>query len=65
MDISIACPTGYMPNEEITANAKIAAKGTGSVITITNDPHDAIKDADIAVTDVWTSMGQEEETESG
>jgi ornithine carbamoyltransferase len=60
MDISVASPVGYMPNEIIVANAKKAAKGTN--ITITNDPVEAIKDADVVVTDVWTSMGQEEET---
>jgi ornithine carbamoyltransferase len=60
MDISVASPVGYMPNEVIVANAKKAAKGTN--ITITNDPVEAIKDADVVVTDVWTSMGQEEET---
>jgi ornithine carbamoyltransferase len=62
MDISIASPTGYMPNEEITEKAVQAGKKTGSTITITNDPYEAIKDADVVVTDVWTSMGQEEET---
>src|SRR4051794_5994195 len=62
MDISIASPPGYLPNEEITEKAIQAGKETGSTITITNDPYEAIKDADVVVTDVWTSMGQEEET---
>jgi ornithine carbamoyltransferase len=62
MNISIASPRGYMPNEEITEKAIQAGKETGSTITITNDPYEAIKDADVVVTDVWTSMGQEEET---
>ncbi|MEH7417782.1 ornithine carbamoyltransferase [Neobacillus drentensis] len=62
MDISIASPDGYMPNEEITERAIQAGKEMGSTITITNDPYEAIKDADVVVTDVWTSMGQEEET---
>lgn len=60
MDISVASPVGYMPNEIIVANAKKAAKGTA--VTITSDPVEAIKGADVVVTDVWTSMGQEEET---
>lgn len=60
MDISIASPKGYMPNEQIVTNAKEALNGT--TLTITNDPIEAIKDADVVVTDVWTSMGQEEET---
>jgi len=62
MDISIASPTGYLPNEEITERAIQAGKETKSTVTITNDPYEAIKNADVVVTDVWTSMGQEEET---
>jgi len=62
MNISIASPVGYLPNEEITEKAIQAGKETGSAVTITNDPYEAIKNADVVVTDVWTSMGQEEET---
>lgn len=63
MDISIASPLGYMPNNDIVAKAEEDAAITGRSITITNDPIEAISDADVVVTDVWTSMGQEEETE--
>ncbi|MEH7179575.1 ornithine carbamoyltransferase [Neobacillus vireti] len=63
MHISIASPPGYLPNGQITEKAIEAGKLTGSKITITHNPIDAIKDADIVVTDVWTSMGQEAETE--
>jgi ornithine carbamoyltransferase len=62
MHISIASPEGYMPNQEITDSVKEMAKKMGSTVVITNDPQEAIKDADVVVTDVWTSMGQEEET---
>ncbi|MFJ7724938.1 ornithine carbamoyltransferase [Neobacillus sp. NPDC097160] len=62
MDISIASPAGYLPNGKITEKAIQAGKLTGSQIVVTNDPIEAIKDADVIVTDVWTSMGQEEET---
>ena len=62
MNISIASPEGYMPNEEIVKKAIEAGNETGSKVTITNSPYDAIKDADVVITDVWTSMGQEEET---
>ncbi|MED4227389.1 ornithine carbamoyltransferase [Neobacillus cucumis] len=62
MNISIASPQGYMPNEGITEKAVQAGTETGSTVTITNNPIEAIKDADVVVTDVWTSMGQEEET---
>ena len=63
MDISIASPPGYLPNGAITEKSIKTGKQFGSTVMITNDPVEAIKDADVIVTDVWTSMGQEEETE--
>lgn len=63
MHISIASPTGYLPDGKITEKAIEFGELTGSKITITNNPVEAIKDADVVVTDVWTSMGQEAETE--
>ncbi|MFP7299730.1 ornithine carbamoyltransferase [Neobacillus niacini] len=63
MHISIASPPGYLPDGKITEKAIETGKLTGSKITITHNPVDAIKEADIVVTDVWTSMGQEAETE--
>ena len=61
MHISIASPKGYKPKEEIVKNAEENAKNSGSEINITDDPAEAVKDADIVYTDVWASMGQEEE----
>jgi len=61
MDISIATPKGYECNAEIVKSAKEDAKLTGVKITITEDPIEAIKDADVVYTDTWVSMGQEEE----
>ncbi|WP_235714560.1 ornithine carbamoyltransferase [Neobacillus dielmonensis] len=63
MDISIASPAGYLPDGNITEQAIEAAKQTGVSVTITHDPVEAIKDADVVITDVWTSMGMEAETE--
>ncbi|MBV7506416.1 ornithine carbamoyltransferase [Bacillus sp. sid0103] len=63
MDISIASPPGYLPNGKITENAIKVGKQTGCSLMITNDPQEAVNGADIIVTDVWTSMGQEEESE--
>jgi ornithine carbamoyltransferase len=63
MHISVASPPGYLPNGQIMEKAIEVSKQTHSTITITNDPLKAVKDADVIVTDVWTSMGQEEETE--
>lgn len=62
MDVSIASPPGYLPDGKITEKAIKTAKQTGCTIMITNDPIEAAKNADVIVTDVWTSMGQEEET---
>ncbi|MFX3674865.1 MAG: ornithine carbamoyltransferase [Paenisporosarcina sp.] len=62
MDISIASPPGYLPNGKITEKAIQFGKETGCTVMITNNPIKAINDADVIVTDVWTSMGQEEET---
>jgi ornithine carbamoyltransferase len=43
--------------------AKEIAKETGAEIVLTQDPVEAVKDADVIYTDVWASMGQEEEAE--
>jgi len=61
MDISIASPEGYKPNDFYVEKAKEYAKATGSKIEISNSPIAATKDADVVVTDVWASMGQESE----
>jgi ornithine carbamoyltransferase len=63
MNLSIASPSGYNPKKEIVENAKKNAKYMGSKIEITNDPVKAVTNADIVYTDVWASMGQEEEAE--
>ncbi|WP_418791482.1 ornithine carbamoyltransferase [Phosphitispora sp. TUW77] len=61
MNISAAVPGGYEPNPEIVKIAKADAEETGAVIEITDDPFKAVKDGDVIYTDVWASMGQEEE----
>lgn len=63
MNISIACPKGYEPNRAIVSNAQKDAKNFGSSIEIGENPQKMIQDADVVVTDVFTSMGQEEETQ--
>jgi ornithine carbamoyltransferase len=62
MHISVASPVGYEPNAAIVTTVLEDAKLTGSLVEVTDDPAAAMKDADIVVTDVWTSMGQEAET---
>jgi len=61
MNISVAAPKGYAPVEKVVRDALAIAKETGSRILITEDPLSAVKDAQVVYTDVWASMGQEEE----
>ncbi|MEE9192535.1 MAG: ornithine carbamoyltransferase [Candidatus Aerophobetes bacterium] len=57
--IAIATPPGYEPDKEIIEKAAASGK-----ITLLKDPLEAAKDASVLYTDVWTSMGKEEERES-
>lgn len=61
MEVAIATPKQYECDEEVVKNAIEDAKKTGAKITITNDPKEAIKDADVVYADTWVSMGQESE----
>jgi ornithine carbamoyltransferase len=63
MDFTIGCSTEYEPNKEVVALSKQNAISSGSLIKVTYDPIEAIKGADVVYTDVWSSMGQEEEFE--
>lgn len=62
IDITIAAPKEFWPEDEIIKKAKIAANKSGAQIKLTHDVFEAAQGADILYTDVWTSMGQEEET---
>ncbi|MDQ0430879.1 ornithine carbamoyltransferase [Planomicrobium stackebrandtii] len=61
MDISIASPAAYAPTPEMVALAKDIAQYTDSTIVITESPEQAVAGSDIIYTDVWASMGQEQE----
>ena len=61
LDVAIATPAGYQCNPEVVENAKNDAKATGVTVTITNDPVEAVTNADVICTDTWCSMGQEAE----
>ena len=63
MNIALACPRTYHPNEAILEQAQAVAKTTGSTIEVTDDPTKAAYDADVVYTDVWVSMGEEAEKE--
>ncbi|MDI7278064.1 MAG: ornithine carbamoyltransferase, partial [Anaerolineae bacterium] len=58
----ICCPGGkYAPNEEVIKLARSDAAASGARIEVSTDPQQAVQGARVLYTDVWTSMGQEEE----
>jgi ornithine carbamoyltransferase len=57
-ELRIACPDGYDPDPEILARARSTAR-----IVLTRDPREAAEGADVVNTDVWASMGQEDEAQ--
>lgn len=61
MHFAIAAPEGYLPDAEMTARSKTVAAATGGSVLVTGDTREAIDGADIVYTDVWASMGFEEE----
>ncbi len=63
MEFVAATPKAYQPDAEVTRLAKEDATLTGASITLMEDPEEAVRDADIVVTDTWASMGQEAEHE--
>ena len=56
MDVALACPEGYEPDPKILEFAKAYPN-----FKLTHSPKEAAKDADVLITDVWASMGQEKE----
>jgi ornithine carbamoyltransferase len=58
---SLGCPPGYEVAPEVVAAAAIEAAKSGATITITNDVDEAADGADVIYTDVWSSMGQEDQ----
>ena len=59
MEVSVACPDDYRPVDQIME----FAKGYGDMFSITNKPIVAAENADVILTDVWSSMGMESEIE--
>jgi ornithine carbamoyltransferase len=57
MEIAVACPDGYEPDDDIVS----MAREMGGKVEILRDPIEASTDADVLYTDVWISMGDEEE----
>jgi len=63
MHVVVSTPKGYDPRREIMSRAEEDAAENGAIIEVVRDPREAVKGADIVYTDVWVSMGQEEERE--
>jgi ornithine carbamoyltransferase len=61
MNFALACPAGYTPNPDIVTQAEGLAAVSGASLTITHDTAEAVSGAHAIYTDVWASMGQEQE----
>ena len=61
MHFTAAVPPGYEPDEIALDFARTAAEETGAAVQVTHDPREASEGAEVLYTDVWTSMGQDEE----
>jgi ornithine carbamoyltransferase len=59
--VTVASPPGYQPNREVVGYAKVLAAGTDAKIELESDPLAAVHGADAVYTDVWVSMGEEDE----
>ena len=64
LGLRIACPEGYEPDPGLTTWAKEEATLAGGGVFVTHDAREAVAGADAVYTDVWVSMGQEQEEES-
>ncbi len=58
---TVACPKGYEPHRDVFTKARADSEATYAVLEITHDAARAARDADVLYTDVWASMGHEEQ----
>ncbi|HEX6976523.1 MAG TPA: ornithine carbamoyltransferase [Vicinamibacterales bacterium] len=63
VNVAIATPPNYEPHPHVVDWARTSGRNTGGGCTVTHDPFEAVRDADVVYTDVWASMGQEAEAE--
>jgi len=64
MRVRVATPRGYEPIGQVVRRANQIGEETGGAAVVTNDPLEACRGADVLYTDVWASMGQENEADS-
>jgi ornithine carbamoyltransferase len=63
MRFTAATPPGYEPSDDVVAGARHSAVQTGGTVELTHEPREAARGAQVLYTDVWTSMGQDDERE--
>lgn len=63
LHLRLACPPDYGPKKEYLNRARALQSAGTETVTVTDDPAEAVRGADAVYTDVWTSMGQETETQ--
>src|SRR3954470_3446082 len=63
LEVRLAHPPGYGPNERLVARAEEVAAASGGRLVFDRDPHAVVEGAAVIYTDAWTSMGQEAEAE--
>lgn len=63
LDVTIVAPEGYQPQTLWVDKAEAVAAQTGSTVRITSEPREGVRGAHVVYTDVWASMGQEQEQE--
>jgi ornithine carbamoyltransferase len=63
MDVRVASPSGYQPDRDVVRRARDIAAHTDGKVIVTNLVAEAAEGADVLYTDVWTSMGQENESD--
>ncbi len=63
LDVDVAHPPGYAPDADVVARAEAIAAGTGASVRVTTDVAGAVAGTDVVYTDVWASMGQEDEAD--
>lgn len=61
MEVVAGCPEGYLPDPEVVAWADAAAREAGGFVRVVTDPREAVEGARAVYTDVWVSMGDDEE----
>jgi ornithine carbamoyltransferase len=64
LDVTIACPPEYAPDDEVLAGARRLAARSGAALEVVHEPELAVERADVVYADVWASMGEESEREA-